>query len=43
VTFTPDSPPPFMLPILNFTDVKIDLNYIRCNTLTGTPLHITGK
>ncbi len=40
VIFTPDSPPPLTLPILWFTDAKIQLNYIRCDTLTGVPLHI---
>jgi hypothetical protein len=36
VIFTPDSPPP-MLPLalpLRFTDVSIDLNYVRCDTLS---------
>jgi hypothetical protein len=41
VTFTPDSPPPLTLPYLWFTDATIQLNYIRCNTLTGTPLQIS--
>ena len=43
VVFTPDSPPPLTLPILWFTDVKIQLNYVRCDTLTGFPLHISQK
>ena len=40
VVFTPDSPPPLTLPVLWFTDVKIQLNLIRCDTLTGKPLKI---
>ncbi|WP_030442601.1 DUF6114 domain-containing protein [Actinoplanes subtropicus] len=40
VTFTPDSPPPLTLPILWFTDVTIQLAYVRCDTLTGDPLVI---
>jgi uncharacterized protein DUF6114 len=40
VTFTPDSPPPLTLPYLSFTDVTIQLAYVRCNTLTGDPLKI---
>jgi Family of unknown function (DUF6114) len=43
VVFTPDQPPPLTLPILWFTDVKIQLNYIRCDTLTGVPLHISQQ
>jgi hypothetical protein len=42
VTFTPDSPPPLTLPVLWFTDVKIQLGYVRCNTLTGDPLRVQG-
>jgi hypothetical protein len=41
VTFTPDSPPPPMPPIpLWFTDVKIQLAYVRCDTLTGDPMKV---
>ena len=40
VVFTPDSPPPLTLPVLWFTDVKIQLNLVRCDTLTGKPLKI---
>ena len=40
VTFTPDSPPPLTLPYLMFTDAQIKLGYVRCDTLTGTPLKI---
>jgi hypothetical protein len=43
VTFTPDSPPPLTLPKLWFTDVTIQLSYVRCDTLTGVPLTITEK
>jgi hypothetical protein len=40
VTFTPDSPPPLTLPILWFTDVEIQLAFVRCDTLTGDPLRV---
>ena len=40
VVFTPDSPPPLTLPILWFTDAKIQLNLVRSDTLTGKPLNI---
>ncbi|MEV4348835.1 DUF6114 domain-containing protein [Actinoplanes sp. NPDC049596] len=40
VTFTPEQPPPLTLPVLWFTDVKIQLAYVRCDTLTGAPLNI---
>lgn len=43
VVFTPDSPPPLTLPYLWFTDVKIQLNYVQCDVLTGFPLHIAEK
>jgi hypothetical protein len=42
VTFTPDSPPPLTLPVLWFTDVTIQLAFVRCDTLTGDPLKIDG-
>jgi hypothetical protein len=38
VVFTPDSPPPLTLPYLWFTDVKIDLAFVSCDTLTGHPV-----
>jgi hypothetical protein len=38
VTFTPDSPPPLTLPWLYFSDVKINLALVQCNTLTAKPL-----
>lgn len=41
VTFTPDSPPPLMLPEIWFTDVTIKLAYVRCDTLTGVPLTLS--
>jgi hypothetical protein len=43
VVFTPDQPPPLTLPVLWFTDVKIQLNNIRCDELTGIPLQISEK
>jgi hypothetical protein len=41
VTFTPDSPPPLTLPWLWFTDVKINLAFVSCGTLTAAPLGVT--
>jgi uncharacterized protein DUF6114 len=41
VVFTPDQPPPLTLPVLEFTDVKIDLSFVRSDVLTGEPLKIT--
>jgi hypothetical protein len=43
VTFTPESPPPLTLPVLWFTDVKINLAFVRCDTLTADPLRITPR
>ncbi|GID91777.1 DUF6114 domain-containing protein [Amorphoplanes digitatis] len=43
VTFTPESPPPLTLPVLWFTDVEIDLAFVRCDTLTGVPLTLTER
>jgi len=43
VTFTPESPPPLTLPVLWFTDVKIDLAFVRCDTLTADPLSVVEK
>ena len=43
VTFTPESPPPLTLPVLWFTDVKINLAFVRCDTLTAKPIAITEK
>ncbi|MFG1994814.1 DUF6114 domain-containing protein [Actinoplanes sp. NPDC048988] len=40
VTFTPEQPPPLTLPVLWFTDVTIQLAYVRCDTLTAAPLDI---
>ena len=40
VTFTPESPPPLTLPVLWFTDVKINLAFVRADTLTADPLKI---
>lgn len=41
MTFTPEQPPPLTLPKMVFTDVKIDLAYVRCDVLTGKPMHIS--
>jgi hypothetical protein len=41
VTFTPESPPPLTLPVLWFTDVKINLAFVRCDTLTAKPLDLS--
>jgi hypothetical protein len=43
VTFTPEQPPPLTLPYLKFTDVNIDLDFVRSDVLTGKPLEITEK
>jgi hypothetical protein len=43
LVFTPDQPPPLLLPLLWFTDVKVELNYVSCDKLTGIPLQITEK
>jgi hypothetical protein len=43
VTFTPDAPPPLTLPVLWFTDVKINLNFVGCDTLTADPFDITAR
>jgi hypothetical protein len=43
VTFTPGSPPPLTLPVLWFTDVTINLAFVRCDTLTGVPLKVSAK
>jgi hypothetical protein len=43
VTFTPDSPPPLTLKYMWFTDVKIHLAFVSCNTLTADPLDLTEK
>jgi hypothetical protein len=42
VEFTPDSPPPLTLPVLWFTDVTIDLAFVRCDTLRAASLDITS-
>jgi hypothetical protein len=41
VTFTPESPPPLTLPVLTFTDVKITLTLVQCDTLNADNLGIT--
>jgi hypothetical protein len=43
VTFTPEQPPPLTLPVLWFTDVTINLTFVRCDTLTAKPLTVTEK
>ncbi|MGA5298469.1 DUF6114 domain-containing protein [Nucisporomicrobium flavum] len=43
VTFTPESPPPLTLPVLWFTDVTINLAFVRCDTLTAKPLDVSEK
>ncbi|MFF5290469.1 DUF6114 domain-containing protein [Paractinoplanes globisporus] len=40
VTFTPSQPPPLTLPVLWFTDVHIQLAFVRSDVLTGDPLHV---
>ncbi|GLW28349.1 DUF6114 domain-containing protein [Actinoplanes regularis] len=40
VTFTPDAPPPLTPSTVWFTNVTINLNFVRCDTLTGDPLQI---
>jgi hypothetical protein len=44
VVFTPDSPPPFIPPIIPipFTDVEIKLAFVRSNKLTGDPLRVAN-
>lgn len=41
VVFTPQEPPPLTLPVLWFTDVKIQLAFVRCDTLTAAPLNLS--
>ena len=43
VTFTPEQPPPLTLPVLWFTDVTINLTFVRCDTLTAKPMDISEK
>ncbi|GAA0456945.1 hypothetical protein Aca07nite_51340 [Actinoplanes capillaceus] len=43
VTFTPEQPPPLTLPVLWFTDVTLDLAYVKSNALTAEPLDINEK
>ncbi|MGW4947555.1 DUF6114 domain-containing protein [Actinoplanes sp. NPDC004185] len=43
VTFTPDAPPPLTLPILWFTDAKIDLALVQCDKMTVADLVQTDK
>ena len=44
MTFTPEQPPPLMLDWMVFTDVKINLAYVRCDVLTAKPaMTITEK
>jgi uncharacterized protein DUF6114 len=41
VVFSPQSPPPLTLPWLYFSDVKINLAFVSCDTLTAEPLSVT--
>jgi hypothetical protein len=43
VTFTPEQPPPLTTPVLWFTDVEINLAFVRCDTLKGVPLDLSEK
>jgi len=43
ITFTPDAPPPLTLPILWFTDAKIDLALVQCHTMTFDSLTQTEE
>ncbi|BCJ49094.1 hypothetical protein Asp14428_05690 [Actinoplanes sp. NBRC 14428] len=43
VTFTPEQPPPLTLKKLWFTDVSIQLAFVRCDKLTADPLKVTEK
>ncbi|GAA2480853.1 DUF6114 domain-containing protein [Winogradskya humida] len=43
VIFTPEMPPPLTLPVLWFTDVKLQKAFIHCDTLTADPLVMTEK
>jgi hypothetical protein len=40
VTFTPEAPPPLMLPVLSFSEVVIDLAFLHCDTLTAKALKV---
>jgi hypothetical protein len=40
VTFTPDSPPPLVVPELFFTDATVQLVFVHAATLTAPALHI---
>jgi hypothetical protein len=41
VTFTPESPPPLVLPELFFTNATVRLVFVRCDKLTAPALHIS--
>jgi len=41
VTFTPDSPPPLILPELFFSNANIELAYVQSDVLTGPALQIS--
>ena len=41
VTFTPDSPPPLVLPELFFTNATVQLVYVQCDLLTAPKLNIS--
>jgi hypothetical protein len=40
VTFTPESPPPLVVPELFFTDATVQLVFVSCDRLTAPALHI---
>jgi hypothetical protein len=40
VEFTPDAPPPLTLPVLRFTDIRINLAFVRSDVLTADPLDL---
>jgi hypothetical protein len=41
VTFTPDSPPPLVVPDLFFTNATVQLVFVHATTLTAPALHIS--
>jgi hypothetical protein len=43
VTFTPERPPPLTLPTMTFTDVRIELAFVKCRTLTAAAMRIAGQ
>jgi hypothetical protein len=41
VTFTPESPPPLVVPELFFTDATVQLVFVHCDRLTAPALRIS--